>query len=82
MKQAVGLRWENGAMNPGRLPWAGMSQAVGLKPPAPSFSRDTRARSAQYPQSRKIMGQDFQYDVFLSHSAKDKVAGCTRHCRS
>jgi hypothetical protein len=31
MKQAVGLHWENGAMNPGRMPWAGMNQAVGLK---------------------------------------------------
>jgi hypothetical protein len=31
MKQAVGLHWEYGAMNPGRLPWAGMKQAVGLK---------------------------------------------------
>jgi hypothetical protein len=73
MKQAFGLRWENGAMNPGRLPWAGMNQAVGLKPPVPPFPRDSPARSSQYPQSRKNMGQDFQYDVFLSHSAKDKA---------
>jgi len=41
MKQAVGLHWESGAMNPGRLPWAGMKQAVGLKtkafPPEPGL---------------------------------------------
>ena len=30
MKQAVGLHRETGAMNPGRMPWAGMRQAVGL----------------------------------------------------
>jgi hypothetical protein len=41
MKQAVGLRCENGGVNPGRLPWAGMSQAVGLKakPPAAQTHR-------------------------------------------
>ena len=31
MMQAAGLHWENGAMNPGRMPWAGMRQAIGLK---------------------------------------------------
>ena len=30
MKQAVGLQYHNTAMNPGRLPWADMKQAVGL----------------------------------------------------
>jgi len=40
MKQALGLHWENGAMNPGRMPWAGMRQAVGLK--ATAFPRKSR----------------------------------------
>jgi hypothetical protein len=44
MKQAVGLRWENGAMNPGRLPWAGMSQAVGLKAAASAPEPGWRTR--------------------------------------
>ena len=44
MKQAVGLRWENGAMNPGRLPWAGMSQAVGLKAAASAPEPGWRAK--------------------------------------
>jgi hypothetical protein len=30
MKQAVGLQYHNAVMNPGRSPWAGMKQAVGL----------------------------------------------------
>jgi hypothetical protein len=47
MKQAVGLHWENGAMNPGRMPWAGMRQAVGLKatafPPKPGLGSRVEA---------------------------------------
>jgi len=31
MRQALGLQYQNGAMNPGRWPWAGMKQAFGLK---------------------------------------------------
>jgi hypothetical protein len=31
MKQAFGLHSEIWTMNPGRLPWAGMKQAFGLK---------------------------------------------------
>src|ERR1035441_5299229 len=36
MKQAFGLRWQHGAANPGRSPWAGKKQALGLKAKAPS----------------------------------------------
>ena len=39
MKQAVGLHWENGAMNPGRLPWAGMNDAFGVSEASPELDR-------------------------------------------
>ena len=52
MKQAVGLRWENGAMNPGRLPWAGMKQAVGLK--GNGVCSQTRMESHGGPYMRRV----------------------------
>jgi hypothetical protein len=52
MKQAVGLHWDNGAMNPGRVPWAGMRQAVGLKatasPPQARIGQQGRGYMKKY----------------------------------
>lgn len=31
MKQAIGLQYHYAALNPGRVPWADMKQAIGLK---------------------------------------------------
>ena len=30
MRQALGLHYYDGAMNPGRMPWAGMNDAFGV----------------------------------------------------
>jgi hypothetical protein len=48
MKQAVGLQQNNDwTMNPGRMPWAGMNQAFGLRAACPVPRAALRSRSGR-----------------------------------
>ena len=66
MKQAVGLQWDNGAMNPGRMPWAGLSDAFGVSETCPGLhragSKEIRPAPNLGPRAKRQLPGDISHD--------------------